>query len=69
MFLVAFAEEKMITHVLTKIFGTANDRKIKQLQPVVDKINSFEPEISKLTDEQRSLLSFSKWKMDASTKK
>src|SRR3984893_17796049 len=44
----------MITAILAKVFGTANAMKLKQLQPLVDKINSFEPEISKLTDEQLS---------------
>src|SRR5436305_215732 len=44
----------MITQILAKIFGTANERKIKHLQPVVDQINSFEPEMLKLTDEQLS---------------
>lgn len=45
----------MVTSILAKIFGTANERKIKQLQPIVNKINSFEPEISKLTDDQLTL--------------
>ena len=31
--------------------GTQNDREIKKLQPLVDKINSFEPEMSALTDD------------------
>jgi len=44
----------MITQLLAKIFGTANERKIKRLQPIVDQINSFEPEMLKLTDEQLS---------------
>ena len=41
----------MITNVLAKIFGSANDRKVKNLQVIVDKINAFEPKISSLTDE------------------
>lgn len=44
----------MITPFLTKIFGTANDRKIKQLLPIVQEINSFESTISALSDEQLS---------------
>jgi preprotein translocase subunit SecA len=38
--------------VLTKIFGTANERLIKRLQPVVLSINEFEADIKPLTDEQ-----------------
>jgi preprotein translocase subunit SecA len=36
--------------LLKKIFGTANDRIVKKLRKEVDKINAFEPNISKLTD-------------------
>lgn len=43
-----------ITTILAKIFGTANERKLNQLLPIVDHINSLEPEISKLTDDQLS---------------
>ena len=42
----------MIVGVLKKIFGSANERELKRLAPLVDEINSFEPEISKLSDEQ-----------------
>jgi preprotein translocase subunit SecA len=38
--------------IFTKIFGDANQKEIKNLQPIVEKINSFEPELQKLTDEQ-----------------
>jgi preprotein translocase subunit SecA len=37
---------------LTKVFGTANERVIKRLLPIVDVINTFEPELQKLTDEE-----------------
>lgn len=40
----------MITHFLKFIFGTANQRKIKRLQSIVEKVNSLEPEISSLSD-------------------
>lgn len=40
----------MITNILAKIFGTRNDREIKKLQPIVDKINSLEPKIQALSD-------------------
>ncbi|MEY2960219.1 MAG: hypothetical protein RLZ60_49, partial [Pseudomonadota bacterium] len=35
-----------------KVFGTANDRKIKATKPIIAKINALEPEFEKLTDEQ-----------------
>ena len=37
---------------LTKIFGTANERAIKKLLPIVTQIGAFEPEMEKLSDEQ-----------------
>jgi preprotein translocase subunit SecA len=37
---------------ITKIFGTKNEREIKRIIPLVDEINSLEPEISPLTDAQ-----------------
>ncbi|MBC7361008.1 MAG: preprotein translocase subunit SecA [Candidatus Aminicenantes bacterium] len=36
--------------LLTKIFGTKNERDLKKLQPLVAAINSLEPKISKLSD-------------------
>jgi len=36
--------------LLIKLFGDPNERKVKQLQPMVEHINSLEPEISSLTD-------------------
>lgn len=42
----------MITGILAKVFGTANERKIRKLWPLVEEINAFEPKISALTDEQ-----------------
>lgn len=40
--------------ILTKIFGTANDRKIKKLTKEVERINAFESQLEQLTDEQLS---------------
>ena len=37
---------------LTKVFGTANERAIKKLTPIVATINALEPETQKLSDEQ-----------------
>ncbi|MGB0063641.1 MAG: preprotein translocase subunit SecA, partial [Terracidiphilus sp.] len=42
----------MLDKVLTKIFGTANERLIKRLTPIVIQINAMEPEIKKLSDEE-----------------
>ncbi len=39
----------MLSTVVKKIFGTANDRELKRLWPLVYKINSLEPEIKKLS--------------------
>ena len=41
----------MIGSLLKKIFGTANERELKRIQVYVDQINSFEGDISGLTDE------------------
>jgi len=45
----------VIAHFLKFIFGTANQRKIKQLYPLVNEINSLEPKIIELTDLELSL--------------
>src|ERR671923_388543 len=47
-----------MTHMLslgsfaTKIFGSANERKIKGLRPKVEAINALEAEVAKLSDDQ-----------------
>ncbi len=40
----------MFTKVLAKIIGTKNERELKKLKPIVQKINSLEPEMQKLSD-------------------
>jgi len=35
-----------------KIFGDLNERELKKLQPIVEKISSYEPNISKMNDER-----------------
>jgi preprotein translocase subunit SecA len=45
----------MITQILAKIFGTANARQINRIVPIVEHINTLEPRISVLTDEQLTL--------------
>lgn len=42
----------MIAHFLTKVFGSKNERELKKIKPVVDKINALEAEIKGLSDEQ-----------------
>jgi len=37
---------------LSKIFGDSNDKFIKSLSPIIEKINSFEPELGKLSADQ-----------------
>ena len=38
--------------ILTKIFGDANEKYLKKLQPIVEKINELEPEIVKFSNEE-----------------
>jgi preprotein translocase subunit SecA len=40
----------MITRILAQIIGTNNSRQLRKIQPIVDKINAFEPAISSLSD-------------------
>lgn len=42
----------MLGSIARKVFGSANDRFIKKQLKTVQKINSYEPEIQKLTDEE-----------------
>ncbi|MBI2344727.1 preprotein translocase subunit SecA [Candidatus Dependentiae bacterium] len=42
----------MITQFLAKFFGSANDRAVQKLQALVNKINTLEPFIEKLSDEE-----------------
>jgi preprotein translocase subunit SecA len=42
----------VIQNVLTKVFGTNNERVVKRLLPMVETIRAFEPELQKLSDEQ-----------------
>jgi preprotein translocase subunit SecA len=41
----------MIDKFLTKLFGSSNQRYLKTIQPLVGRINSFEPESEKLSDD------------------
>lgn len=42
----------MLTSLLTRVFGSRNDRLVRQYQRSVQKINVLEPEMEKLSDEQ-----------------
>src|SRR6266576_6811730 len=41
-----------IDKVLTKIFGSSNQRYLKTVQPMVEEVNALEPSIKKLSDEE-----------------
>src|SRR5438105_11683968 len=38
--------------VLTKVFGSSNERFLKSIRPLIAQINEFEPQVQKLSDEQ-----------------
>ena len=42
----------MVMKLLTKIFGSSNDRTLRRMRKSVDVINKMEPEFTALTDEQ-----------------
>ena len=42
----------MIGGIMKKVFGTKQDRDLKLLKPLVDKINSLEEKMKKLSDEE-----------------
>ncbi|MGA7852880.1 MAG: preprotein translocase subunit SecA, partial [Candidatus Acidiferrales bacterium] len=44
--------EKIINSVVARFIGTKHERDVKALQPVVEEINSLEPEMQKLSDAQ-----------------
>ena len=37
--------------LLTKVFGSKNERELKKIQPVIERINALEPEIKALNDD------------------
>src|SRR2546429_1017343 len=41
-----------VDKLLTKVFGSSNQRYLKSIQPIVDQINELEPAVKKLSDEQ-----------------
>ena len=40
----------MVTNLLNLIFGSKNDREIKRLRPIVERINALEPSLTPLSD-------------------
>ncbi|EIC86488.1 preprotein translocase subunit SecA [Serratia sp. M24T3] len=42
----------MFSKILTKVFGSRNDRTLRRMRKVVDQVNRLEPEIKALSDEQ-----------------
>jgi len=42
----------MVGWILKKIFGTQNQRTLKKLYPIAQQVNTFEPIVSKLTDDE-----------------
>ena len=42
----------MVLNLLTKVFGSKNERDLKRLQPAIEQINALEPEIQAMSDDQ-----------------
>jgi preprotein translocase subunit SecA len=42
----------LLNTILTRVIGTKNERELKAIRPLVEKIGSFEPALQKLTDDQ-----------------
>src|SRR5918992_799782 len=42
----------MIDKFLTKVFGSSNQRYLKSIQPVINRINELEPSVKKLSDDE-----------------
>jgi len=42
----------MVLNLLTKVFGSKNERELKQMQPLVERINALEPEMKAMSDEK-----------------
>ena len=41
----------MVLGLLKKVFGTRNDREVKRIKVIVDRINQLEASIGKLSDD------------------
>jgi len=42
----------LINILMAKVFGTSNERELKRLMPLVERINALEPGMKQLSDEQ-----------------
>ena len=42
----------IVDTLLAKVIGTANDRELKRIRPLIAEINAKEPETQRLSDEQ-----------------
>ncbi len=42
----------MINNLIAKVFGTSNERELKRIAPLVERVNALEPGIKQLSDEQ-----------------
>jgi len=42
----------LINKLMAKVFGTSNERELKRLMPLVERINALEPEMRQLSDDQ-----------------
>ncbi len=42
----------MLIKMLTKVFGSSNDRTLRRMRKTVDIINKMEPDFEKLSDEE-----------------
>jgi len=38
--------------IISKVFGTSNERELKKITPIVEEINALEPRISALSDSE-----------------
>ena len=52
--MVVFSAKGMsdLKNFINKLFGSHSDRELKRLKPIVDKINSLEPELQTLSDDE-----------------
>jgi len=44
--------DKMVTSFLTRVFGTHHERELKSFSPLIEKINSLEPAMQALSDDE-----------------
>src|ERR1700722_15601604 len=45
-------ENRLLNSVISKVFGTSNERAVKRMLPLVEQINALEPAIAALSDEE-----------------